>query len=162
MIGPVIQPRGAFLTFSTGFSTSFLGKIRSFPGGFPLFPPGFQHQNFPLVIRQVKPTVKIGIFRQQKSLFWPFRESFGGENFLFSVLSAVRAKISPIWNIRLPNFPQSRKGSFPACGKHGFSTMGRRCLLTGGAFAIIILFRAKSACSRRNRHCINEVNPCWN
>ena len=36
--------RHELFTFSTGFSTVFVKKTRSFPWGFPLFPPCFQQQ----------------------------------------------------------------------------------------------------------------------
>lgn len=117
MFRPAIQPARGFLTFSTGFSTVSRGKSQVFQGVFPLFPPGFQHQLLPAVIRQVEAKGAGQIFSQEKAGFCLFLKSRGGKPPL--IFRSCQGTVRNFSRTEYParDFSTIQKGSFPGCGK---------------------------------------------
>ena len=95
-------------TFSTGFSTVFVKKKRSFQRCFPPFPHSFPHPVEESPIQAV----------MDAAAFWKFvgknvgnlpviKKKVEGFSFLFTVYSGLRVCFSPIWNFAPGSFPQT-------------------------------------------------------
>ena len=114
-------------TFSTGFSTVFVKKRRSFQRCFPPFPHSFPHPVEESPIQAVMDAAAFWKFVGKNVGNLPFiKKKVEGFSFLFTVYSGLRVCFSPIWNLPRGSFPQTAgeknpvwktdtNGGFPHC-----------------------------------------------
>ena len=114
-------------TFSTGFSTVFVKKRRSFQRCFPPFPHSFPHPVEESPIQAVMDAAAFWKFVGKNVGNLPFiKKKVEGFSFVFTVYSGLRVCISPIWNLTPGSFPQTAgeknpvwkmdiNGGFPHC-----------------------------------------------
>ena len=114
-------------TFSTGFSTVFVKKRRSFQRCFPHFPHSFPHPMEESPIQAVMDAAAFWKFVGKNVGNLPFiKKKVEGFSFVFTVYSGLRVCISPIWNLTPGSFPQTAgekkpvwktdtNGGFPHC-----------------------------------------------
>ena len=95
-------------TFSTGFSTVFVKKKRSFPRCFPPFPPSFPHPAEESPIQDVMEAAVFWKFPGKNVGILPFiKKKVEAFSFVFTVYSGLRVCFSPIWNLTTGSFPQT-------------------------------------------------------
>ena len=95
-------------TFSTGFSTVFVKKKRSFQRCFPLFPHSFPHLTKGSPIQAVMDAAAFWKFVGKNVGNLPFiKKKVEGFSFVFTVYSGLRVCFSPIWNFAPGSFPQT-------------------------------------------------------
>ena len=95
-------------TFSTGFSTVFVKKKRSFQRCFPPFPHSFPHPVEESPIQAVMDAAAFWKFVGKNVGNLPFiKKKVEGFSFLFTVYSGLRVCFSPIWNLPRGSFPQT-------------------------------------------------------
>ena len=114
-------------TFSTGFSTVFVKKRRSFQRCFPPFPHSFPHSVGESPIQAVMDAAAFWKFVGKNVGNLPFiKKKVEGFSFVFTVYSGLRVCFSPIWNLPPGSFPQTAgeknpvwktdiNGGFPHC-----------------------------------------------
>ena len=114
-------------TFSTGFSTVFVKKKRSFQRCFPPFPHSFPHPVEESPIQAVMDAAAFWKFVGKNVGILPFiKKKVEGFSFVFTVYSGLRVCFSPIWNLTPGSFPQTAgekkpvwktdtNGGFPHC-----------------------------------------------
>ena len=114
-------------TFSTGFSTVFVKKRRSFQRCFPPFPHSFPHPAEESPIQAVMDAAAFWKFVGENVGIPPFiKKKVEGFSFVFTVYSGLRVCFSPIWNLTPGSFPQTAReknpvwktdtnGGFPHC-----------------------------------------------
>lgn len=114
-------------TFSTGFSTVFVKKKRSFQRCFPPFPHSFPHPVEESPIQAVMDAAAFWKFVGKNVGNLPFiKKKVEGFSFVFTVYSGLRVCFSPIWNFAPGSFPQTAgekspvwktdtNGDFPHC-----------------------------------------------
>ncbi len=104
-------------TFSTGFSTVFVKKKRSFQRCFPPFPHSFPHIKEESPIQAVMDAAAFWKFVGKNVGNLPFiKKKVEGFSFVFTVYSGLRVCFSPIWNLPRGSFPQTA-GREARCGK---------------------------------------------
>ena len=95
-------------TFSTGFSTVFVKKRRSFQRCFPPFPHSFPHSVGESPIQAVMDAAAFWKFVGKNVGNLPFiKKKVEGFSFVFTVYSGLRVCFSPIWNFAPGSFPQT-------------------------------------------------------
>ena len=95
-------------TFSTGFSTVFVKKRRSFQRCFPPFPHSFPHPVEESPIQAVMDAAAFWKFVGKNVGNLPFiKKKVEGFSFVFTVYSGLRVCFSPIWNFAPGSFPQT-------------------------------------------------------
>ena len=95
-------------TFSTGFSTVFVKKKRSFQRCFPPFPHSFPHPVEESPIQAVMDAAAFWKFVGKNVGNLPFiKKKVEGFSFVFTVYSGLRVCFSPIWNFAPGSFPQT-------------------------------------------------------
>ena len=95
-------------TFSTGFSTVFVKKKRSFQRCFPHFPHSFPHLTKESPIQAVMDAAAFWKFVGKNVGNLPFiKKKVEGFSFVFTVYSGLRVCFSPIWNFAPGSFPQT-------------------------------------------------------
>ena len=95
-------------TFSTGFSTVFVKKKRSFQRCFPPFPHSFPHLTKESPIQAVMDAAAFWKFVGKNVGNLPFiKKKVEGFSFVFTVYSGLRVCFSPIWNFAPGSFPQT-------------------------------------------------------
>ena len=95
-------------TFSTGFSTVFVKKRRSFQRCFPPFPHSFPHPVEERPIQAVMDAAAFWKFVGKNVGILPFiKKKVEGFSFVFTVYSGLRVCFSPIWNLTPGSFPQT-------------------------------------------------------
>ena len=95
-------------TFSTGFSTVFVKKRRSFQRCFPPFPHSFPHPVGESPIQAVMDAAAFWKFVGKNVGILPFiKKKVEGFSFVFTVYSGLRVCFSPIWNLTPGSFPQT-------------------------------------------------------
>ncbi len=95
-------------TFSTGFSTVFVKKRRSFQRCFPPFPHSFPHPVGESPIQAVMDAAAFWKFVGKNVGNLPFiKKKVEGFSFVFTVYSGLRVCFSPIWNFAPGSFPQT-------------------------------------------------------
>ena len=95
-------------TFSTGFSTVFVKKRRSFQRCFPPFPHSFPHPVEESPIQAVMDAAAFWKFVGKNVGNLPFiKKKVEGFSFVFTVYSGLRVCFSPIWNLIPGSFPQT-------------------------------------------------------
>ena len=95
-------------TFSTGFSTVFVKKKRSFQRCFPPFPHSFPHPVGESPIQAVMDAAAFWKFLGKNVGILPFiKKKVEGFSFVFTVYSGLRVCFSPIWNLAPGSFPQT-------------------------------------------------------
>ena len=95
-------------TFSTGFSTVFVKKKRSFQRCFPPFPHSFPHPMEENPIQAVMDAAAFWKFVGKNVGNLPFiKKKVEGFSFVFTVYSGLRVCFSPIWNFAPGSFPQT-------------------------------------------------------
>ena len=95
-------------TFSTGFSTVFVKKRRSFQRCFPPFPHSFPHSVGESPIQAVMDAAAFWKFVGKNVGNLPFiKKKVEGFSFVFTVYSGLRVCFSPIWNLTPGSFPQT-------------------------------------------------------
>ena len=95
-------------TFSTGFSTVFVKKRRSFQRCFPPFPHSFPHPVEESPIQAVMDAAAFWKFVGKNVGNLPFiKKKVEGFSFVFTVYSGLRVCFSPIWNLPPGSFPQT-------------------------------------------------------
>lgn len=95
-------------TFSTGFSTVFVKKKRSFQRCFPPFPHSFPHPMEKSPIQAVMDAAVFWKFVGKNVGNLPFiKKKVEGFSFVFTVYSDLRVCFSPIWNLAPGSFPQT-------------------------------------------------------
>ena len=95
-------------TFSTGFSTVFVKKKRSFQRCFPPFPHSFPHPAEESPIQAVMDAAAFWKFVGKNVGILPFiKKKVEGFSFVFTVYSGLRVCFSPIWNLPPGSFPQT-------------------------------------------------------
>ena len=95
-------------TFSTGFSTVFVKKRRSFQRCFPHFPHSFPHPMEESPIQAVMDAAAFWKFVGKNVGNLPFiKKKVEGFSFVFTVYSGLRVCISPNWNFAPGSFPQT-------------------------------------------------------
>ena len=95
-------------TFSTGFSTVFVKKKRSFQRCFPPFPPSFPHPVEEIPIQDVMEAAAFWKFLGKNVGILPFiKKKVEAFSFVFTVYSGLRICFSPIWNLTTGSFPQT-------------------------------------------------------
>ena len=114
-------------TFSTGFSTVFVKKKRSFQRCFPPFPHSFPHPVGESPIQAVMDAAAFWKFVGKNVGNLPFiKKKVEGFSFVFTVYSGLRVCFSPNWNFAPGSFPQTAgeknpvwktdiNGGFPHC-----------------------------------------------
>lgn len=125
--GGVFPFRRELFTFSTGFSTVFVKKKRSFQRCFPPFPHSFPHPVEESPIQAVMDAAAFWKFVGKNVGNLPFiKKKVEGFSFVFTVYSGLRVCFSPIWNFATGSFPQTAEeknpvwktdinGGFPHC-----------------------------------------------
>ena len=125
--GGVFPFRRELFTFSTGFSTVFVKKKRSFQRCFPPFPHSFPHPVEESPIQAVMDAAAFWKFVGKNVGILPFiKKKVEGFSFVFTVYSGLRVCFSPIWNLTPGSFPQTAgekspvwktdtNGDFPHC-----------------------------------------------
>lgn len=125
--GGVFPFRRELFTFSTGFSTVFVKKKRSFQRCFPPFPHSFPHLTKESPIQAVMDAAAFWKFVGKNVGNLPFiKKKVEGFSFVFTVYSGLRVCFSPIWNFAPGSFPQTAgekspvwktdtNGDFPHC-----------------------------------------------
>ena len=130
--------RNELFTFSTGFSTVFVKKKRSFPRCFPLFPPGFPHPVEESAIPGVMQPVAYWKVLGKNVGILPFiKKKVEGFSLDFTVRSGIQGIFSPFWNGKSRSFPQStgRKNAlWKSRGKRRFSTTKIACIQKENSF----------------------------
>ena len=95
-------------TFSTGFSTVFVKKRRSFQRCFPPFPHSFPHSVGESPIQAVMDAAAFWKFVGKNVGNLPFiKKKVEGFSFVFTVYSGLRVCFSPVWNLTPGSFPQT-------------------------------------------------------
>ncbi len=95
-------------TFSTGFSTVFVKKRRSFQRCFPPFPHSFPHPVEESPIQAVMDAAAFWKFVGKNVGNLPFiKKKVEDFSFVFTVYSGLRVCFSPIWNFAPGSFPQT-------------------------------------------------------
>ena len=95
-------------TFSTGFSTVFVKKKRSFQRCFPPFPHSFPHPVEESPIQAVMDAAAFWKFVGKNVGILPFiKKKVEGFSFVFTVYSGLRVCFSPNWNFAPGSFPQT-------------------------------------------------------
>ena len=151
-------------TFSTGFSTVFVKKRRSFQRCFPPFPHSFPHPVGESPIQAVMDAAAFWKFVGKNVGNLPFiKKKVEGFSFVFTVYSGLRVCFSPIWNFAPGSFPQTAGEKNPVwktgtnCGfPHCFyprlnplSRLRRQLPRRGSFFAITETYRMNAKSSRQ-------------
>ena len=101
-------------TFSTGFSTVFVKKRRSFQRCFPPFPHSFPHPVEESPIQAVMDAAVFWKFVGKNVGNLPFiKKKVEGFSFVFTVYSGLRVCFSPNWNFAVGSFPQTAREKNP-------------------------------------------------
>ena len=151
-------------TFSTGFSTVFVKKKRSFQRCFPHFPHSFPHPMEESPIQAVMDAAAFWKFVGKNVGNLPFiKKKVEGFSFVFTVYSGLRVCFSPIWNLAPGSFPQTAGEKNPVwktntnCGfPHCFylrlnplSRLRRQLPRRGSFFAITETYRMNAKSFRQ-------------
>ena len=119
-------------TFSTGFSTVFVKKKRSFPRCFPLFPPGFPHPVKEIAIHGVmEADVFCKVLGENVGIVPFIKKKVEGFSLYFTVSKSLRVCFSPIWNVHNCSFPHLsgyKTFLWKSGGKRWFSTTKIACI----------------------------------
>ena len=100
--------RNELFTFSTGFSTVFVKKKRSFQRCFPPFPHSFPHPVEETPIQDVMEAAAFWKFLGKNVGILPFiKKKVEAFSFVFTVYSGLRVCFFPIWNLAPGSFPQT-------------------------------------------------------
>ena len=120
-------------TFSTGFSTVFVKKKRSFQRCFPPFPHSFPHPMGESPIQAVMDAAAFWKFVGKNVGNLPFiKKKVEGFSFVFTVYSGLRVCFSPIWNLTPGSFPQTAGEKTPVW-KTGTNCGFPHCFYSAGA-----------------------------
>lgn len=127
--GGVFPFRRELFTFSTGFSTVFVKKKRSFQRCFPPFPHSFPHPVEESPIQAVMDAAAFWKFVGKNVGILPFIKK-KVEGFSLHSTNRSRAAIyfSPIWNGMIPSF-QHRAAAVFLCGKGGETCSFPHCFI---------------------------------
>ena len=151
-------------TFSTGFSTVFVKKKRSFQRCFPPFPHSFPHPVEESPIQAVMDAAAFWKFVGKNVGNLPFiKKKVEGFSFVFTVYSGLRVCFSPIWNFAPGSFPQTAgeknpvwktdtNGGFPHCfypRLNPLSRLRRQLPRRGSFFAITETYRMNAKSFRQ-------------
>lgn len=151
-------------TFSTGFSTVFVKKRRSFQRCFPPFPHSFPHPVEESPIQAVMDAAAFWKFVGKNVGNLPFiKKKVEGFSFVFTVYSGLRVCFSPIWNFAPGSFPQTAgeknpvwktdiNGGFPHCfcpRLNPLSRLRRQLPRRGSFFAITETYRMNAKSFRQ-------------
>ena len=134
-------------TFSTGFSTVFVKKKRSFQRCFPPFPHSFPHPMEESPIQAVMDAAAFWKFVGKNVGNLPFiKKKVEGFSFVFTVYSGLRICFSPIWNLAPGSFPQTAGEKNPVWKtdtNSGFPHW-KKLLHKGSILALSVTFGASS------------------
>ena len=151
-------------TFSTGFSTVFVKKKRSFQRCFPPFPHSFPHSMEESPIQAVMDAAAFWKFVGKNVGNLPFiKKKVEGFSFVFTVYSGLRVCFSPIWNFAPGSFPQTAgeknpvwktdtNSGFPHCfypRLNPLSRLRRQLPRRGSFFAITETYRMNAKSFRQ-------------
>ena len=154
-------------TFSTGFSTVFVKKKRSFQRCFPPFPHSFPHPVEENPIQAVMDAAVFWKFLGKNVGILPFiKKKVEGFSFVFTVHSGLRVCFSPIWNFAPGSFPQTAGEKNPVwktdtnCGFPHW----KKLLHKGSILALSVTFGASSPKGRafgspRKLHLFAKASP---
>ena len=134
-------------TFSTGFSTVFVKKRRSFQRCFPPFPHSFPHPVEESPIQAVMDAAAFWKFVGKNVGNLPFiKKKVEGFSFVFTVYSGLRVCFFPIWNFAPGQFSTNRRGEKPGVEnghKLWFSTLFLPRRRGGGITPSVLPLRVK-------------------